>query len=75
VDTNARRSVALLLDARPTYIKDEIAKVREAFRQTDAADERLTASVMELVDAMEWQVEARAHSLGANHGEAEDVSE
>jgi hypothetical protein len=75
VDTIAQRSVALPPDERPTYIKEEIAKVREAFRQTYAADERLMSSAMELVDAMEGQVEARAHALGTNRGKAEGISE
>jgi hypothetical protein len=68
VDTIAQRTTELLPDERPAYIRDAIAKVREDFRQTYAADERLTASAMELVDAMEEWITARAHTLATDGG-------
>ena len=63
VETIAQRAIERPRDARPAYIRDAIGKVREDFRTTYAADERLTTSAMELVDAMEGWITARVHTL------------
>jgi hypothetical protein len=43
VNTIAARALAVSSDARPVYIREEVAKVREAFRQTYEANPRLEA--------------------------------
>jgi hypothetical protein len=70
VNTIAERALALSPDARPAYIREEVAKVREAFRQTYEADARLEAYAMDLVDSMAGWIEARVQALETS-GKAE----
>ena len=63
VNTIAERSIAVPAEARSAYIQEEVAKVREAFRQTYAADTPLIAYAMSFVDAMDGWVKARVHAL------------
>jgi hypothetical protein len=63
VNTIAERVIVVPPEARPAYIQEEVAKVREAFRQTYEADERLAAYAMDLVDSMAGRIEARVHAL------------
>lgn len=63
VNTIAQRAIELPPDARPAYIKGEVAKVRDAFRQTYEADARLTTSAMEFVDSMYGWIKMRAQAL------------
>jgi hypothetical protein len=63
VDTIAERSIAVPPDARPAYIQEEVAKVREAFRQTYEADARLAAYAMEFVDSMAGWINARIEAI------------
>jgi hypothetical protein len=63
VNTIAERSLAVPSKARPAYVHDEVAKVREAFRQTYATDPRLTAYAMGFVDRMEAWIQARVRAL------------
>ena len=65
----AERSIAVPQEDRPAYIQEEVAKVREAFRQTYEADVRPAAYAMEFVDAMAGWIEARIHALEAEAGE------
>jgi hypothetical protein len=51
------------LEARPAYIQEKVAKVREAFRQTYEADARLAAYAMEFVDRTAGWIEIRVHAL------------
>ncbi len=62
-DAIALRTIELPLDERTTYIRNEVAKVRDAFRQTYTADARLTTCAMEVVDSMTGWIEARVHAL------------
>ncbi len=73
VEAIAQRAIEVPPDNRPAYIKNEIAKVREAFRQTYEADERLTTSAMEFVDSMYSWVKARAKSLELDSTMAKDI--
>lgn len=73
METIAHRAIEVPPDNRPAYIKNEIAKVREAFRQTYEADERLTASAMEFVDSMYPWIKARAKSLELGGNMAKDI--
>jgi hypothetical protein len=63
VNTIAERATAVPAAERSAYIQEEVAKVREAFRQTYEADPRLRACAMELVDSMPASIEARTHAL------------
>ncbi|MFL5532275.1 MAG: hypothetical protein ACJ8BC_09930 [Gemmatimonadales bacterium] len=63
VNTIAGRAVTVPPEIRPAYIREEGAKVREAFRQTYGADARLAGYAMEFVDAMAGWIEARIHAL------------
>jgi hypothetical protein len=69
VDTIAERSIAVPPEARLTYIQEEVAKVREAFRHTYKADARLAVYAMEFVDHMAEWIAARVHSLETEAGE------
>jgi hypothetical protein len=67
------RSIALRAtefppETRSAFIKDEIAKVREAFRQTYEADPRLTVSAMEFVDKMDDWINALVTILEMDGG-------
>jgi hypothetical protein len=73
VEAIAQRAIEVPPDNRPAYIKNEIAKVREAFRQTYEADERLTTSAMGFVDSMYSWVKARAKSLELDSTMAKDI--
>jgi Tfp pilus assembly protein PilF len=73
VEAIVQRALEVPPDNRPAYIKNEIAKVREAFRQTYEADERLTASAMEFVDSMYSWIKARAKSLELGGNMAKDI--
>jgi hypothetical protein len=71
--TIALRATELSPEDRPAFIQEEIAKVREAFRQTYEADERLTASAMAFVDKMDEWIQALVMALemdGGEHGSA-----
>ena len=73
----AERSLGMPPETRTPFIHEEVAKVREAFRQTYEADPRLRACAMELVDAMPGLIEARTHALEAgapNKTEADEGS-
>jgi hypothetical protein len=74
VNTIAERVFAIPSEVRSAYIQEEVAKVREAFRQTYEADERLAAYAMELVDAMGGWIEARIHALRVGEGREEPKS-
>jgi hypothetical protein len=63
VDTIAERSLGVPPEARPAYIQEEVAKVREAFRQTYEADARLAAYAMEFVDSMAGWINARVKAI------------
>ncbi len=65
VNTIAERFLGMPPEIRTAFIQEEVAKVREAFRQTYEADPRLRACAMELVDAMTGSIEARIHALEA----------
>jgi hypothetical protein len=69
VNTIAERAVTVPPEIRPAYIREEVAKVREAFRQTYGADARLAGYAMEFVDAMAGWIEARVHALETEAGE------
>ena len=71
VNTIAERSLAVAPEARPAYIQDEVAQVREAFRQTYATDPRLTAYAMGFVDHMEGWIQARVRALETSGDKAE----
>lgn len=75
VNTIAERSLAVPSEARPAYIREEVARVREAFRQTYEADQRLTAYAMEFVDAMTGRIEARVQALETEASGKAEVSE
>jgi hypothetical protein len=60
IHTIAERSLVVPPEARPAHIQDEVAKVREAFRQTYATDPRLTAYAMGFVDRIEGWTQAIA---------------
>jgi hypothetical protein len=63
VNATVTRATAAPAGARPTYIQEEVAKVRAAFRRTYEADARLAASAIEFVDSMTGWIEARIHAL------------
>jgi hypothetical protein len=63
VNTIAEQSLGMPPEIRMAFIQVEVAKVREAFRQTYEADPRLRACAMELVDSMPESIEARIHAL------------
>ena len=63
VNTIAERSLGMPPEIRTVFIQEEVAKVREAFRQTYEADPRLRACAMELVDSMPGLIEACTHAL------------
>ena len=71
VNTIAERSLAVAPEVRPAYIHDEVAQVREAFRQTYATDPRLTAYAMGFVDRMERWIQARVRALETSGDTAE----
>jgi hypothetical protein len=73
VNRIAERSLIVPPEARPAYIQDEVAKVREAFRQTYATDPRLTAYAMGFVDRMEGWIQARVRALETSGEKAERV--
>jgi hypothetical protein len=68
VDTIALKATELPIEVRPAYIEDEVARVREAFRQTYEADPRLAACAMELVDQMDEWIRARVQILEVGDG-------
>jgi hypothetical protein len=68
VDTIALRAIELPLEARPAFIEGEVARVREAFRQTYEADPRLAACAMELVDQMDEGIRERVQILEGGDG-------
>jgi hypothetical protein len=68
VDTIALRAIELPLEARPAFIEGEVARVREAFRQTYEADPRLAACAMELVDQMGEWIRERVQILEGGDG-------
>ena len=77
VSTIAERSLGLPPETRTAFIQEEVAKVREAFRQTYEGDLRLRVCAMELVDSMPGLIEARTHALEAgapNKTEADEGS-
>lgn len=57
-------------ETRATFILDEIAKARDAFRQTYAAAPRLLAQATELVDPMEERIHALVTTLESDGNEA-----
>ena len=63
VSSIAERCLGRPPEARTVFIQEEVAKVREAFRQTYEADPRLRACAMELVDSMPASIQARIHTL------------
>jgi hypothetical protein len=63
VNTIAERATAVPDGARPAYIQEEVAKVRDAFRRTYEADESSAAYAMEFVDTMARWIKARVHAL------------
>jgi uncharacterized protein YqgV (UPF0045/DUF77 family) len=69
VDTIAMKAIELPLEARPTFIEGEVAKVRDAFRQTYEADPRLAACAMELVDQMDEWIKERVQILEIGGGQ------
>jgi hypothetical protein len=73
VNTIAERSLVVPLEARPAYVHDEVAKVRETFRQTYATDPKLTAYAMGFVDRMERWIQARVRALETSGDKAEQV--
>jgi hypothetical protein len=62
-DTIAVKAIEFPLEDRPAFIEDEVARVREAFRQTYEADPRLAACAMELVDQMDEWIRQRVQIL------------
>jgi hypothetical protein len=68
VDTIALKAIEFPLEARPALIEGEIARVREAFRQTYEADPRLAACAMELVDQMDEWIRERVQILEVGDG-------
>jgi hypothetical protein len=68
-DTIAVKAIELPLEARPAFIEGEVARVREAFRQTYEADPRLAACAMELVDQMDEWVRKRVQILEIGGGQ------
>ena len=71
VNTIAERATAVPEGARPAYIQEEVAKVREAFRRTYEADESSAAYAMEFVDRMSGWIKARVHALETEHSRVE----
>lgn len=63
VTTIAERSLGVPPEIRAAFIQEEVAKVREAFRQTYEADEGLRACAMEFVDKMSGWIKTRVHAL------------
>ena len=82
VDAIAERSLGMPSEIRTAFIQEEVAKVREAFKQTYEADPRLRACAMELVDSMPALIATRVHALeteasgkaAADEGRAEPES-
>jgi hypothetical protein len=68
VDTIALKAIEFPLEARPAFIEGEVARVREAFRQTYEADPRLAACAMELVDQMDEWIRERVQILEVGDG-------
>ena len=63
VNTIAERAIIVPPEARSAYIREEVARVREAFHQTYEADARLAAYAMEFVGCMAGWIEAHVHTL------------
>jgi hypothetical protein len=63
IDGIATNAIALSPDARPAFIKAEIAKVRRSFLQTYEADPRLVSAAMGFLDTMYGAVKAQARFL------------
>jgi hypothetical protein len=63
VNIIAERCLGVPPEIRAAFIQEEVAKVREAFRQTYEGDAGLKAYAMEFVDAMTGWIEARVHAL------------
>jgi hypothetical protein len=73
VDTIALKAIELPLEARSAFIEGEVARVREAFRQTYEADARLAACAMELVDQMDEWIRERVQILEVGDGKTGTV--
>ena len=68
VDIIALKAIELPLEARPTFIEGEVAKVRDTFRQTYKADPKLTADAMKLVDQIDQWIRKRIEILEIGGG-------
>jgi hypothetical protein len=66
IDSIAEGALALPPEARLTFIKAEIVKVRGDFLRTYEADPELAGSAMELVDGIYSQVKAKLKFLEQN---------
>jgi hypothetical protein len=73
VNTIAERAAAVSDGARPAYIQEEVASVREAFRRTYEADESSAAYAMEFVDTMDRWIKTRVHALETERSRVELV--
>ena len=73
VNTIAERATAVPDGARPAYIQEEVAKVRDAFRRTYEADGSSAAYAMEFVDTIERWIKARVHALETERSRVELV--
>ena len=75
VNTVAERAAAVPAGARLAYVQEEVAKVREAFRQTYEADASGTADAMAFVDSMAGWIRSRIHALEARSSRVELIRE
>lgn len=75
VNTIAERATAVPDGARPAYIQEEMAKVRDAFRRTYEADESSATYAMQFVDTMDRWIKARVHELETERSRVELLRE
>jgi len=73
VNTIAERATVMPEGARPAYIyiREEVARVRDAFRRTYEADEGSAAYAMQFVDTMDRWIKARVRELETERSKVE----